>query len=206
MQILTLKQLEIATFCHSSQFGMLMKRFHFFPKKINGKFALIHRIHPGIQLVLFEDFSELTKTFWDHYLMNLDEHIIMDPEFTYENNHIGGGCPPIETNYGWLFIYHAVNNTPTGLVYTASAALLDLKNPLKVLGRLRQPLFSPDLPWENEGPVNNVVFPTGTALFGNDLYIYYGAADRCIGVAKVPLDFLLQELNNSINPKIINPS
>lgn len=175
------------------------KNLMFFPKKIDGKFALIHRIHPGIQLVLFEKFSDLTKTHWEHYFMNLDDHIIMNPQYAYESSHIGGGCPPIETKHGWLFIYHAVDDTPTGLVYHASAALLDLQNPLKVLGRLRKPLISPDLPWEKLGVVNNVIFPTGTALFDNDLYIYYGAADKCIGIAKVKMEYLINELLEEFN-------
>ncbi len=170
------------------------KNLMFFPKKINGKFALIHRIHPGIQLVLFDDFSDLTDKFWKDYFINFTDHIIMDPVMDYESHHIGGGCPPIETEQGWLFIYHAVEDKPEGLVYHASAALLDKNNPLKVLGRLEYPLISPELPWEQKGIVNNVIFPTGTAVFDEILYIYYGAADHVIGVAKVPLKDLLNKL------------
>lgn len=173
------------------------KNLMFFPRKINGKFALLHRIHPGIQLVMFNSFEELNLDFWEHYFIKLCDHIVMDPELPHESNHIGGGCPPIETEEGWLFIYHAVEATAKGNVYHASAALLDLENPVIEIARLPYPLISPELPWEKEGYVNNVIFPTGTALFDNDLYIYYGAADESVGVAQVKLDGLINELIKS---------
>ena len=79
-------------------------------------------------------------------------------------------------------------NIPTeGFVYSACAALLDLNNPVKVIARLPYALFSPQYEWELKGEVNNVVFPTGTALFGNTLFIYYGAADTLIACASVNL-------------------
>lgn len=170
------------------------KNLILFPEKINGKFALLHRLFPGIQLVCFNDFSELNNEFWMAYLYDLHKHIVMDPVFPYETSHIGGGCPPIKTDKGWLFIYHAVEVTPSSNVYHASAALLDLENPQKVIARLKQPLISPQESWEKNGYVNNVCFPTGTALFGKDLHIYYGAADSTIAVAKVNMDELMQEL------------
>jgi predicted GH43/DUF377 family glycosyl hydrolase len=79
-------------------------------------------------------------------------------------------------------------------VYTACAALLDLTHPEKELSRLPYPLFIPDKPWEIVGEVNNVCFPTGTVLEGDSLYIYYGAADERIAVAKVSISALLIEL------------
>jgi predicted GH43/DUF377 family glycosyl hydrolase len=173
------------------------KNMMFFPKKIDGKFYFLHRIWPGIQIVSFESFEELNLNFWEQYIINLADHIVMDPELQHESGHIGGGCPPIETEEGWLIIYHAVENTAKGFVYRACAALLDLKNPKKLIARLPYPLISPELPWETTGYVNNVIFPTGTALFGNDLYIYYGAADESVGVASVKLDKLLSELLKS---------
>jgi len=175
------------------------KNLMFFPRKINGKFALLHRIHPGIQLVLFESFAELTREYWEHYFMELGEHIIMDPELHHESSHIGGGCPPIETEHGWLIIYHAAEDTPHGFVYHASAALLDLENPKIEIARLSEPLISPTEKWEQEGIVKNIIFPSGTAVFDNDLYIYYGAADQCVGVASVKLDGLLDELLSNKN-------
>ena len=165
-----------------------------FPQKFSSKFALFHRILPGIQIIYFNNFSELTKDRWRDYFRNLGDFIVLDPLFWFENHHIGGGCPPIETKDGWLIIYHAVEDTPLGKIYHAAAALLDLKNPLKVLGRLKEPLFSPKAPWEKKGVTNNVVFPTGAVVRGKRLYIYYGAADKLIAAKSLVLSELLNEL------------
>ena len=165
-----------------------------FPKKINHKFALLHRILPGIQIIYFDSFSELTEDRWRDYFKNLGDFIALDPLFWFENRNIGGGCPPIETKDGWLIIYHAVEDTPFGKIYHACAALLDLKTPLKVLGRLKEPLFSPKAPWEKSGVTNNVVFPTGAVVRDKRLYIYYGAADKLIAAKSVDLAELLTEL------------
>lgn len=167
----------------------------FFPKKINGKLAFLHRIRPGIQLVLIADLAELTKEFWNNYFLHFSDYIILDPIGTnHESGFIGGGCPPIETKMGWLLIYHGVFDTSKGYVYSAAAALLDLENPIKVIARLKKPLFKPELDYEINGVVSNVVFPTGTALFDDTLYIYYGAADKCIACASMSLTALLDEL------------
>ena len=87
-----------------------------------------------------------------------------------------------------------MEETEKGLVYSACAALLDLENPLIEIARLPQALFSPELDWELNGEVNNVVFPTGTALFGDTLFIYYGAADSVIACASINLLDLVEEL------------
>lgn len=168
-----------------------------FPKKINHKFALLHRILPGIQIIYFDKFSELIDNHWRDYLKNLGDFIVLDPLFWFENRNVGGGCPPIETKDGWLIIYHAVEDSPLGRIYHAAAALLDLKNPLKVLGRLREPLFSPEVSWEKTGIINNVVFPTGAVIKDKQLYIYYGAADKLIAAKSINLAKLLAELKKS---------
>lgn len=172
------------------------KNLMFFPRKINGKFALLHRIHPGIQLVLFEDPKELDRAFWERYIMDLKSHIVMDPKFPHESSHIGGGAPPIETKDGWLLIYHSTDDTPNGYVYNACAALLDLDDPRKVIGRLPKPLISPQEPYEKKGYVNNVIFPSGAVVFDDDLYIYYGAADERVAMASVNIPALLAQLKN----------
>ena len=168
-----------------------------FPQKFNNKFALLHRILPGIQIIYFDKFSDLTSNYWRDYLKNLNDFIVFDPLFWFENRNIGGGCPPIETKDGWLIIYHAVEDNPFGKIYHASAALLDLKNPLKVLGRLKEPLFSPKASWEKSGVINNVVFPTGAVVKDKKLYIYYGAADKLIAAKSVDLTELLTELKEN---------
>src|SRR4030042_2833212 len=168
-----------------------------FPKKIKNKFVLLHRILPGIQIIQFNKFSKLTKDRWRDYFENLGDFIVLDPLFWFENRNIGGGCPPIETKDGWLIIYHAVEDTPFGKIYHAAAALLDLKNPLKVLRRLKDPLFSPKAPWEKSGVTDNVVFPTGAVVKKKRLYIYYGAADKLIAAKSINLTELLTELKKS---------
>ena len=112
----------------------------------------------------------------------------------HESKYVGGGCPPIETEHGWLLIYHGVEETDTCLIYSACAALLNIDDPSKEIARLPYPLFSPEHDWELNGKVNNVVFPTGTALFGDTLYIYYGAADEQIACASLSLSALINEL------------
>ncbi len=168
-----------------------------FPKKINNQFALIHRIRPDMQIIYFRNFIDLTDDYWRTYLKDLKKYVVLEPKFWFENKYIGGGCPPIETRDGWLIIYHAVENTPYGKIYHASAALLDLKNPLKVLGRLQEPLFSPKAPWEKSGITDNVVFPTGAVARDKRLYIYYGAADKLIAARSVDLAELLTELEKN---------
>ena len=170
------------------------KNVIFFPRRINGNLVFLHRIRPGIQIVSVKNLKELTKEFWETYFLNLQDHIVLDPVHPHESAYIGSGCPPIETEHGWLLIYHGVEETENGLVYSACAALLDLNDPSKVLARLPYALFSPEYEWELRGEVNNVVFPTGTALFGNTLFIYYGAADTHIACASVSLSALLAEL------------
>lgn len=166
----------------------------FFPRKINGKFAFMHRIWPGIQLVMYEQMEDLTPTFWEEYFHNFPRHIMMDPTYDFESSHIGGGCVPIETPEGWLIIYHGVEKKKYGNIYHAAAALVDLEDPAKVISRLPVPLFSPDQEYEQVGYVNNVVFPTGTAQDGDTLYMYYGASDSHIAVASCSMEELLKTL------------
>ena len=170
-----------------------------FPKKIKGKFALVHRILPDIQVIYFNNFKELTSLkYWENYLKKLCDYVLLESKHWYETRNVGGGCPPIKTKHGWLLIYHAVDDMDVGRTYRAGASLLDLKDPTKVIGHLHQPLFSPEEPWEKKGNVPNVVFPTGAVVFDKRLYIYYGAADTYIGAVSVDLDELLDEL---VNPK-----
>lgn len=171
------------------------KNLVFFPRRIHGNLVFLHRIRPGIQIVSVKDLAELTNEFWVAYFRNLHDYIVLEPQFAHEANYTGSGCPPIETEYGWLLIYHGAEETAKGLVYSAcAAALMDLDNPTKEIARLPYALFSPEYKWELKGEVNNVVFPTGTALFGDTLYIYYGAADERIACASLSLSSLMKEL------------
>jgi len=170
------------------------KNVIFFPRRINNKLVFLHRIRPGIQIVFIDDLQELTKEFWEEYCLNFNKHILIDPKHHHEASYVGSGCPPIETEHGWLLIYHSVHDTPGGYVYSACAALLDLHDPSREIARLPYALFQPERYWELHGIVDNVVFPTGTALFSDTLYIFYGAADKYIACASVSLSALLKEL------------
>lgn len=168
-----------------------------FPKRINGKFYLLHRVLPEVQAITFRDFKDLTKSYWKKHLSKLGESKVIDQRYWFESRAIGAGAPPIETNKGWLLIYHAIENSPNGRIYRACAALVSKNNPYKMIGRLDYPLFSPKEDYEKYGDVNNVVFPTGTAIFGDRLYIYYGAADKRIAAVSLSLNELLNELLKS---------
>lgn len=166
-----------------------------FPKKFNNKFLLVHRILPGIQLIYFNDFKDLTNDdYWREYLKDLDSHILFESIYRFESRNIGGGCPPIETRDGWLLIYHAVEDSRRGRIYHAAAALLDLEDPHKIVGHLSRPLFSPKEKWEKRGDVANVVFPTGAVVKDDRVYIYYGAADKCIAAKSIDMNELLERL------------
>jgi predicted GH43/DUF377 family glycosyl hydrolase len=178
---------------HWEEKGVLMshrlfgnnKNAGFFPEKIEGAYALIHRpmrhvwndlfkAHPlDIWLSLTDDF----KTFHGHRRLLRCRR----SEIWWEHEKIGIGAPPIRTPKGWLMTYHAVDEK---MVYRLGLALLDLEDPANVLRRTDEPILSPEIGWEVEGDVKNVVFTCGTVLRGNDLWVFYGGADTVIGVAK----------------------
>lgn len=166
----------------------------FFPRRIKGKLTFMHRIKPDIQLAAVNNLDDLTDDFWESYVTNLKDNIMLTPKNLHELNYVGAGCPPVETEHGWLIIYHGVQHFDNGYHYSACAALFDLDDPLREIARLPYPLFVPDQPFEMAGDVDNVCFPTGTALFDDTLYIYYGAGDDVVGCASVILKDLIDEL------------
>jgi len=175
------------------------KNVIFFPRRIDGKLHFIHRIKPDIQHVAVNELTELTPEFWTDYISNIEKHTLLTPKFEHEITYIGGGAPPIETEMGWLLIYHGVRYTANGNLYSACAALLDLEDPLKEIIRLPYPLLQPEYDWEQVGQVNNVCFPCGTVVFDDTLYIYYGAADEQIAYATLSISQLLLEFKELIN-------
>jgi predicted GH43/DUF377 family glycosyl hydrolase len=171
------------------------KNLIFFPRKIKNKFYFMHRIRPEIQIVVaVEKLENLTEEFWINYFINFNDYVVLSPKYDHEISYIGGGCPPIETEFGWLMIYHGVKDSLKGYVYSACAALLDLENPQIEIARLPYPLFKPEFVWELKGEVNNVCFPTGSVVFDDKLYIYYGAADERIATASLSISELVNEL------------
>jgi len=167
----------------------------FFPEKIKNKYIFMHRILPDIQIAPAKHIYMLeTKEYWERNLSKLANYVVLEPEQGWETRHIGGGAPPIKTEYGWLLIYHGVEPKNSGRIYHAGAALLDLQDPTKVIARLPEPFMSPSTKYESSGYVDNVVFPTGTAIFKKRLYIYYGTADSKIAVASVNLNSFVKEI------------
>ena len=168
-----------------------------FPRKFGGKYAMLHRLEPDIQIVYFDDFADLgSKDFWADYLSNMEGHVVMRRRYWWEDEKIGAGAVPIQTDEGWLLIYHGVHKSQDtqSIEYRAGASLLNLDDPQIEVARLKHPLFEPTTHWERNGIVSNVVFPEGTSIFNDDLYIYYGAADRIVAWRKLPLNQLLSQL------------
>lgn len=117
----------------------------------------------------------------------------------WESGRVGAGAPPLRTPLGWLEIYHG-NRRPTepGAVgqYVAAAIVLDAEDPSRVVARSVEPLFTPTEPFEREGFVADVVFPTGIVARQNRLVVYYGASDTYTGVAELPLEETLASLQH----------
>jgi beta-1,2-mannobiose phosphorylase / 1,2-beta-oligomannan phosphorylase len=110
----------------------------------------------------------------------------------WDNVKIGISGPPIETDHGWILMYHGVSNP--GFVYKIGAMLLDYDDPRKILARTQNPIFEPEKDYELKGRVPNVVFPCGTVTIDRLIYMYYGGADTVIGVATMPLKDLTELL------------
>jgi beta-1,2-mannobiose phosphorylase / 1,2-beta-oligomannan phosphorylase len=122
-------------------------------------------------------------------LTNFEKHtLLIKPEQQWEMLKVGAGPPPIKTKEGWLLIYHGVDRDH---VYAAGAALLDLKDPTKVIARTKKPVLEPNESYEKNGDVNNVVFPTAAYVMDEKLFVYYGAADKVCCLATVDLENFL---------------
>jgi predicted GH43/DUF377 family glycosyl hydrolase len=173
---------------------LMDKDLVFFPRRINGKLTFLHRIKPDMQIAAVESLEELTPSFWRKYVTNLADNVFLSPHYKHEISYVGGGCPPVETSQGWLIIYHGVEFIDGDNIYSACAALFDLDDPRKEIGRLPYPLFHPDQKYETSGDVENVCFPTGAVVIDDTLYIYYGAGDDKIACASVSLSGLVAEL------------
>jgi len=160
--------------------GAKNKNLALFPRKINGKFAMLSRIDG-----------------WNNYLMysdNINEWEdpikIQGPEYPWEFVQIGNCGSPIETPDGWLVITHSVGSMRR---YSIGASLLDINDPSIEIGRLKDPLIVPN-PDEREGYVPNVVYSCGSIVHNDDLILPYGLSDHSSGFATVKLQILLDRL------------
>jgi len=168
-----------------------------FPELIGGKFAVIHRIAPNIELVFFHSIKRMEKVsqnpYSKNYLKRIETNTIMKPKWKWEEQKVGIGPPPIRTDAGWLVIYHGVDSNT---VYRAGAALLDLENPFRVIARTPEPILEPEEDFERVGVVPNVVFPEGAVVVKDDLKVFYGGADRICCVASIPMKLLIEALES----------
>ena len=157
--------------------GIRNKDAAIFPRKINGKYVMFHRIEPDICVAYSDDLER-----W------YDIKAVMRPRTkNWDCWKVGAAGPPIELNEGWLFIYHGVNFDK---IYSLGVALLDRRNPEIVLYRSEKPILTPVEDYERFGKVPNVVFSCGNILMDSQLIIYYGGADSVLCVATYDLSEL----------------
>jgi len=173
-----------------------------FPERIDGRYAVLHRpsnwVGPGYGTEL--------PGIWFAYLdidLELDDlgnpsggrmyghRLVMSPREEWESSKIGPGPSPIKTERGWLLIYHGVDRDH---VYRAGAALLDLREPWRVIARTKEPILEPEEPYEVEGDVPKVVFPEGAVVIGERLLVFYGGADKVCCAASIHLGRLIEGL------------
>jgi predicted GH43/DUF377 family glycosyl hydrolase len=158
------------------------------PNMKDGKYAIFHRIYPCIWIdfvddLEFEDKRWIKGSAWfkprtDHW----------------DSRKLGIASAPMKTEAGWLLLYHAI--TEADRHYRLGAMLLKENDPTQIIARSKEPLLEPRLKYELEGDVNNVVYPCGSVIMNENLYVYYGGADKVCGVAAVNLNKLLYDLTN----------
>ncbi|WP_448376201.1 glycoside hydrolase family 130 protein [Fervidobacterium sp.] len=153
-----------------------------FPRKINGKYAMLSRPsdngHTPFGDIFYSESPDMIH--WGVH------RFVMAAGYTpWQSLKIGAGPVPIETSEGWLLFYHGVLLSCNGYVYSFGAALLDLDKPWKVIKRSKSYLLSPQTLYECVGDVQNVVFPVASLVDGDTgrLAIYYGGADTVVALA-----------------------
>lgn len=170
-----------------------------FPRKINGKYAMLSRPsdtgHTPFGDIFFSQSPDLE--YWGHH-----RHVMStfkDDASAWQSTKIGPGPVPIETDEGWLLIYHGVINTCNGFVYRMGAALLDINEPWKVIKRSKAYVLAPYELYECVGDVPNVVFPCATLTDADTgrIAIYYGCADTVTGLAFTTVDDILKYIKEN---------
>jgi len=178
------------------RYGIIMppddKDASLFPRKFKGRYALLHRPTSSVGAHIWLSFSP--------DLIHWGQSRILIPARKgswWDARKIGLGPQPVETNEGWLIIYHGVKTTAAGELYRVGLALLDLDDPSRVIKRCDEWVFGPSKTYERIGDVPDVTFPCGVIVRGDQLFMYYGAADTTLAVATASvselLDFILTE-------------
>lgn len=165
-----------------------------FPRRINGHWAMLHR--PISSTGRVEAHIWLS---WSPDLLhwgNPAPVIEARRGGWWDAAKVGLGPPPLETEAGWLVMYHGVRTTASGSLYRLGLALLDRNHPERVIARGNEWIFGPSAPYETAGDVPDVVFPCGWILDedGETIRLYYGAADSCVALATGRLSELLTHL------------
>lgn len=157
-----------------------------FPEKFKGKYFVVHRVGEDIDFA-FRSTLDFTDNVW------LEERRwITQRKGMWDGKKVGLAAPPIKTKDGWILFYHGVSEEDA--FYRVGALLLDLKDPTKIIARSDEPLLEPEMPYEKEGQIPNVVFPCGAVLIGDKIFVYYGGGDKVVGVATVNVNQLLKIL------------
>ena len=176
----------------AERIGMVLpptdKNAALFPRTFDGLYAMLHRPSVGGGSVWISYSPDLV------YWGKPGVVIPVRGGPWWDGMRVGAGLVPIETDAGWLIIYHGVKEAAGNPIYRLGAALLDRDEPHRLIGRARRWLLSPQEPYERTGDAPNVVFTSGGFVRGDDLWVYYGAADSCICLAKVELDAILRML------------
>ncbi len=171
-------------FRHFERFGVVMspeaQDAALLPRQLDGRWAMIHRPSTPLGAHIWISYSPDLKHWGSHKLV-----LRARTGGWWDANKIGLSPPLIETERGWLMIYHGVRRTPSGCLYRIGLALFDLQHPDTCLRRGDSWIFGPYAPYEREGDVQNVVFPCGYTIGddGDTVLMYSGAADTSICVA-----------------------
>ncbi len=158
-----------------------------FPRQVEGRYVRLDR-------PIGNDVGSIWASFSEDLLHWGDSRMVITPRQGYWDAYrVGGSTVPIETEEGWLEIYHGVKMTSGGPIYRAGALLLDLEDPSVVIGRSDVPILAPRMEYERVGDINNVVFASG-AIGEPDgtVKVYYGAADTAICVATGTIEELIE--------------
>jgi predicted GH43/DUF377 family glycosyl hydrolase len=173
---------DFLTFTSSPMVGAAAanKGLALFPRRIGNRFAAVSRSDRESNTIAYSE----NPSRWE------DALACQAPTRSWEVVQLGNCGSPIETEAGWLVLTHGVGPMRT---YSIGAILLELNDPTRIIGQLREPLLSP-APDEQDGYVPNVVYSCGALLHADTLVVPYGISDSAIGVATVPLDELLASL------------
>jgi predicted GH43/DUF377 family glycosyl hydrolase len=166
-----------------------------FPEKINHQFAMLHRPKQYVGANYGVKYPSIWIKYSDDILNWEDKksHLLMTGRDGSWEEKIGGSAPPLRTKAGWLMLYHGVESGGLGY-YRVGALLLDIDNPLHILGKTPNPILEPEMDYEINGYYKGCVFPTANVIVGQTLYVYYGSADKYVCVATCQLDEIISYL------------